>query len=67
MLQVHHRVASIISNDAELLQCARVVTWLEELAGQSLDDAAEQGQGDHLPKCIRHSSDGVMCCILLLT
>lgn len=54
MLQVHHRVASIISNDAELLQCARVVTWLEELAGQSLDDAAEQGQGDHLPKCKRH-------------
>lgn len=48
MLQVHHTVASIISDDAKLLQCARLITWLEELASQSLDYTTEQGQGSHL-------------------
>ncbi len=46
MLQVHHTVASIISDESQLLQCARVVAWLEELASSSLDYSAEQGQGD---------------------
>lgn len=48
IFQVHHTVAGIISDDAKLLQCARVITWLEELASQSLDYTTEQGQGCHL-------------------
>lgn len=44
-LQVHHLVAKHIANFPSLLRCARVVAWLEELASNSLDYAAEQGQG----------------------
>ncbi|KAL0039521.1 hypothetical protein WJX77_000542 [Trebouxia sp. C0004] len=51
---LHHTVASIISDDAKLLQCARVITWLEELASQSLDYTTEQGQGPRF-----HQKSGV--------
>ncbi|KAL0045486.1 hypothetical protein WJX82_007971 [Trebouxia sp. C0006] len=51
---VHHTVASIISDDAKLLQCARVITWLEELASQTLDYTTEQGQGPRF-----HQKSGV--------
>ncbi|KAL0028314.1 hypothetical protein WJX79_009606 [Trebouxia sp. C0005] len=51
---VHHTVASIISDDAKLLQCARMITWLEELASQSLDYTTEQGQGPRF-----HQTSGV--------
>ena len=46
LTQVHHTVAGIISEKPELLQCARVVTWLEELASDSLQYSADQGAGD---------------------
>ena len=41
-------MASIISDKPELLQCARVVAWLEELASNSLAYNAEQNLGNPL-------------------
>ena len=43
---MHHAVARIISDKPELLQCARVVAWLEELASDALAYSAEQNLGD---------------------
>ena len=60
MVQVHHDVARIISDDSKLLQCARVVTWLEELARDSLQYNAEQGAGNfHTP--LMQSPAGMLC------
>ncbi|KAL3133860.1 hypothetical protein ABBQ32_008326 [Trebouxia sp. C0010 RCD-2024] len=42
---VHHQVAEAVCKHPELLQCARVVTWLEALFRKSQDYQAEQEQG----------------------
>lgn len=44
-LQVHHQVAGTICDHSQLLQCARVVAWLEALFRKSQDYQSEQEQG----------------------
>ena len=43
--QVHHHIAETICDRRPLLQCARVVTWLEALFCKSQEYRAEQEQG----------------------
>ena len=42
---MHHQIAETISDRRPLLQCARVVTWLEALFCKSQEYRAEQEQG----------------------
>lgn len=65
LLQVHHAISGIISDEPEMLQCARVVAWLEELASSRLDYNAEQGQGEQCA-CLRASSKHVPTQVMLL-
>lgn len=64
--QVHHQVAETVCNHPPLLQCARVVTWLEALFCKSQTYAAEQDQGES-----PYISPNVTClepaCLVLLT
>ena len=48
-LQVHHQVAEAVCDHPELLQCARVVTWLEALFRKTQDYQAEQEAGTLCP------------------
>ena len=65
LLQVHHAISGIISDEPEMLQCARVVAWLEELASSRLDYNAGQGQGEQCA-CLHASSKHVPTQLMLL-